>query len=124
MKYITFTMESVAGRLDYNDGTTTSKIKSLAAAATPRRHYRIYKVVHSRYQVPSSRYQVPSSRYKGASGQISTRAPILEYQFSPPQLQHHKIFSYSVFCVLGESVIKNLGFNRATEISSWRLGKS
>ena len=33
MKYITFTMESVAGRLDYNDGTTTSKIKSLAAAA-------------------------------------------------------------------------------------------
>ena len=61
-------MESVAGRLDYNDGTTTSKIKSLAAAATPRRHYRIYKVVHSRYQVPSS-------RYKGASGQISTRAP-------------------------------------------------
>ena len=117
MKYITFTMESVAGRLDYNDGTTTSKIKSLAAAATPRRHYRIYKVVHSRYQVPSS-------RYKGASGQISTRDPILEYQFSPPQLQHHKIFSYSVFCVLGESVIKNLGFNRATEISSWRLGKS
>ena len=62
-------MESVAGRLDYNDGTTTSKIKSLAAAATPRRHYRIYKVaVHSRYQVPSS-------RYKGASGQISTRVP-------------------------------------------------
>ena len=61
-------MESVAGRLDYNDGTTTSKIKSLAAAATPRRHYRIYKVVHSRYQVPSS-------RYKGASGQISTRIP-------------------------------------------------
>ena len=34
MKYITFTMESVAGRPDYNDGTTTSKIKSLAAAAT------------------------------------------------------------------------------------------
>ena len=34
MKYITFTMESVAGRVDYNDGTTTSKIKSLAAAAT------------------------------------------------------------------------------------------
>ena len=111
MKYITFTMESVARRLDYNDGTTTSKIKSLAAAATPRRHYRIYKVV-------------VHSRYKGASGQISTRPPILEYQFSPPQLQHHKIFSYSVFCVLGESVIKNLGFNRATEISSWRLGKS